>query len=381
MDNLTHTLVGLAAAKAGLERLSPGATAVCMLAANAPDADIVAAFGGSWFYLKHHRGITHSIVGTLAIALLIPLLFYAGDRLLARLRARPPRVRLRGLLLASLLLSASHPLMDWTNNYGVRPLLPWSSRWFYGDLVYIIDPWLWLSLGGASFLLTAKARWRSVAWGALGLLATVAFVVLPLRVGETYPLASRSLWFVWFVSLIVAHRMNLAARWGRTIALAALAFVVLYWGALAVLHERALTRARAVAEAEAARRQESVARVAAMPSLADPFSWRVLAETERATYRFQTSLLSSVEAEAAAPPALARFEKPQGEAAVLAARAAGDERAKIFLDFARFPATRVEPQNCAEELLVKFADLRFTEPGNARRGGNFGLEVPVHPAR
>lgn len=381
MDNLTHTLVGLTAAKAGLERLSPGATVVCLLAANAPDADIVATFGGSWFYLKHHRGITHSIVGMLAIALLLPLLFYAGDRLVARLRARPPRVRLRGLVVASLLVSASHPLMDLTNNYGLRPLLPWSGRWFYGDLVFIIDPWLWLSLGGASFLLTANARWRTVAWGALALLATVAFVVLPLLVGETYPLASRALWFACLACLVVAHRMKLAPRLRSSIAVAALAFVVVYWGALAVLHGRALTRARVVAEAQAARGQETLLRVAAMPSLADPSKWRVLAETDRATYRFDTSLLARVEAETDAPFALARFEKPQGEAATIAARAAGDSRAQIFLDFARFPAVRVETQNCAGELLVQFADLRFTEPGTARRTGTFGLEIPVRPAR
>jgi inner membrane protein len=381
MDNLTHTLVGLTAAKAGLERLSPGATVVCMLAANAPDADILAAFGGSWFYLRHHRGITHSIVGTLAIALLIPLLFYAGDLIIARLRRRAPRVRLRGLVIASLLLSASHPLMDWTNNYGVRPLLPWSGRWFYGDLVFIVDPWLWLSLGGASFLLTAKARWRSIAWGALALLATVAFVILPLRTGETYPLASRAVWLAWLVCLIVAHRMNIATRWKSSIALAALAFVVVYWGVLSVLHGRALTRARVVAESQATERQESLLRVAAMPSLADPSLWRVLAETDRATYRFDTSLLTRVETELRSPAALTRFEKPQGEAAELAARAAEDERAKIFLDFARFPATRVQTQNCAEELLVQFADLRFTEPGTPRRTGNFGLEIPVRPAR
>jgi inner membrane protein len=381
MDNLTHTLVGLTAAKAGLERLSPGATAVCLIAANAPDADIIAAFGGSWFYLKHHRGISHSLIGTLAIALLIPLLFYAGDRLIARLRARPPRVRLRGLMIASLLLSASHPLMDWTNNYGLRPLLPWSGRWFYGDLVFIIDPWLWLSLGGASFLLTTKTRWRTIAWGALALIAIVAFVVLPLRVGETYPLASRVMWLVCLVCLVVAHRMKVAPRLRSSIAVAALAFVVVYWGALSVLHGRALARARVVAEAQAARGQESVLRVAAMPSLADPTRWRVLAETDRATYRFDTSLLARVEEEVAAPTALARFEKPQGEAAELAARAAEDSRAKIFLDFARFPAVRVETQNCAAELLVQFADLRFTEPGNARRTGNFGLEIPVTPAR
>jgi inner membrane protein len=382
MDNLTHTLVGLTAAKAGLERLSPGAAVVCLLAANAPDADIVAAFGGSWFYLKHHRGITHSIVGTLAIALVIPLLFYAGDRIVARFRsATTGRVRLGGLIVASLLVSASHPLMDWTNNYGVRPLLPWDGRWFYGDLVYIVDPWLWLSLGGASFLLTAKARWQSVAWGALALLATFAFVVLPVRVGMGYPVASRALWLAWLVALICAHQLKLASRWGNRIALVALAFVVVYWGALGLLHGRALARAEASSGAEAARQNESVLRVAAMPSLADPTRWRVLAETDRAVYRFETSLVSRAAAERDAPDGLTRFEKPQGEAAALAARAATDERAKIFLDFARFPAVRVETQNCAAELLVQFADLRFTEPGATRRGGNFSLEVPVPPAR
>jgi inner membrane protein len=381
MDNLTHTLVGLTAAKAGLERLSPGATAVCLLAANAPDADIVAAFGGSWFYLKHHRGITHSVVGTLAIALIIPLLFYVGGRIIARFGGRPPGVRLGGLIIASLLVSATHPLMDWTNNYGVRPLLPWDGRWFYGDLVYIVDPWLWLSLGGASFLLTAKARWRSMAWGALAILATVAFIVLPARAGMDYPFASRALWLACLVALICAHQLELASRWGSRIALVALAFVVLYWGALGVLHGRALARAQATAGAQAARLNENVMRVAAMPSLADPTRWRVLAETDRAVYRFETSLLSNAEAERDAPAGLTRFEKPQGEAAELAARAAADERAVIFLDFARFPAIRVETQNCAAEMLVRFADLRFTEPGARRRGGNFSLEVAVPPAR
>ncbi|HEY9404599.1 MAG TPA: metal-dependent hydrolase, partial [Pyrinomonadaceae bacterium] len=338
MDNLTHTLLGLTAAKAGLERLSPGATVVCLVAANAPDADIVAAFGGSWFYLKHHRGITHSIVGTLAIALVIPLLFYAGDRIVARLRRGAPRVRAGGLVVASLLVSASHPLMDWTNNYGVRPLLPWDGRWFYGDLVFIVDPWLWLSLGGASFLLTAKTRWSSVAWGALALTATLAFVVLPMRAGIDYPFASRALWLVFLVALIVAHQMKLAPRWGSGVALAALAFVVVYWGALSVLHGRALARARELAGAQATRTGESVLRVAATPSFADPSKWRVLAETDRATYRFDTSLLAHVETEVEVPAAAhARFEKPQGDAAALARLAAGDSRARIFLDFARFP--------------------------------------------
>src|SRR6185503_6434065 len=98
MDNLTHSLLGLAAAKAGCERLSPGATAVCLLAANAPDADVaILLFADRWSFLHYHRHITHSIVGTLVIALVPPLIFWFGDRGLARLRSRPPSVRLKGL--------------------------------------------------------------------------------------------------------------------------------------------------------------------------------------------------------------------------------------------------------------------------------------------
>ncbi len=87
MDNLTHSLVGLAASKSGLERLSPGATAVCILAANAPDSDIIALFaGGRWAFLNYHRGITHSMAGTLGVALLLPLIFHFLDGFIAKIR-------------------------------------------------------------------------------------------------------------------------------------------------------------------------------------------------------------------------------------------------------------------------------------------------------
>src|SRR5882672_9082701 len=109
MDNLTHSLVGLAAAKAGLEKLSPGATTLCVLAANSPDADIVTLFGGRWAFLQHHRGISHSIVGAFALALALPLIFYLGDWLVARARQRARSIRLPGLMLASLVVTATHP--------------------------------------------------------------------------------------------------------------------------------------------------------------------------------------------------------------------------------------------------------------------------------
>jgi inner membrane protein len=373
MDNLTHSLVGLAAAKAGLEKLSPGATAVCVLAANAPDLDIVAALGGKWFYLHHHRGITHSFVGTLALALFIPSLFYALDWLIARIRKREPRVKFVGLLIASLIVSASHPLMDWTNNYGVRPFLPWSGEWYYGDLVFIIDPWLWLLVGGASFLLTSKRTWQVILWTCLALLLTglVLFVNLE-SAGLLHPNLFRVVWIAAIIGLASLRLTRFVEPWGTKVALIALALVLVYWGGLSVAHRSAFSEAQAIAQKLSVERGETLGRVAAMPVLADPFRWLCVADTERATYRF---LLSLTGGEDKLIGEVARFEKPQGAEAVAARRASNDERAQIFLNFARFPASRTKG-DCLSELLVQFADIRYTEPGALRRG-TFSLEVPV----
>src|SRR5207249_5512370 len=121
MDNLTHSLVGLAVAKAGLERASPLATTVCVFAANAADADVLTGFfGGRWTVLRYHRGITHSIVGTLVLGFLIPTVFYLVGRAAAQWRKKTPRIRYGGLLLASLIAAGTHPLLDWMTNYGIK---------------------------------------------------------------------------------------------------------------------------------------------------------------------------------------------------------------------------------------------------------------------
>src|SRR5438876_9132941 len=102
MDPFTHTLVGLTAAKAGLERLSPWAMRVCVVAANSPDSDILVGLTTDrWNYLQHHRGITHSIIGVAALALIIPTLVYAIERGVAAVRQRQSKTRYRGLLIAS----------------------------------------------------------------------------------------------------------------------------------------------------------------------------------------------------------------------------------------------------------------------------------------
>lgn len=377
MENLTHSLVGLAAAKAGLERLSPAATTACVVAANAPDIDLLTALGGRWAYLHHHRGITHSIAGTLALALLVASAFYISYRIIARVRQKPSKASFRGLLLASLIVSATHPLMDWTNNYGLRPLLPWSAEWYYGDLVYITDPWLWLCIGGAAFLLTTKNRWQVAGWKALALFLTVAFLVVPLkRTGLLHPNIFRALWITGLFGLALLRRTQLARRWGSAVALVALASVVVYWGGLSIIHQLAFGQAQSAANLLAARSGETTRRLAVMPTYADPLHWQCVTETDRATYRFELYLAGRNDQHVLGQTV--RYEKPQGDAAAVVALASEDPRAKIFLGFARFPVTQIRTDSLSRTL-VQFADLRYTEPG-VSRGGAFSLEVALPPA-
>lgn len=372
MDNLAHSLVGLAAAKAGCERLSPGATAVCLIAANAPDGDLaVLLFADRWSFLHYHRHITHSIVGTLAIALILPLLFWLGDRLFARLRSVTPQTRLKGLLLASVIVSATHPLLDWTNNYGVRLLLPWSSRWFYGDFVFIVDPFIWLVLGGAVFLLTSRYKLQIGAWLILAIILTFLVMTATSERGLTNASLVKALWVGVITSLVLANRLGASQRWGRKIVWAAFGVMFVYWIGLAVMHSRALTEVRFAAATIATQNGESVTDTAAMPTLANPFRWQGVVETDRAAYRFDLSLAD----DSNEVTGLVRQERADSSASPFVARAVEDRRARIFLGFARFPVVRVVGADCMTETVVQLADLRYTEPGSSR--GTFALEVPV----
>lgn len=373
MDNLTHSLIGLTAAKAGLERLSPGATTLCVLAANAPDADIVALiFGGRWVYLQQHRGLSHSIVGVIVLALALPLTFYLGDLLLARARKRGRRIKLPGLLLASAIATASHPLMDWTNNYGVRFLLPWNPKWFYGDFVFVIDPFMWIVLGSAAFLLTANTKKQLIVWVIIALVPSFLVLVGPsgprMLVNE---MVLRLLWIGALIVVVKLYRRKIGGRADAKIAIAALATVAIYCAALAATHVVALRRANLQAATIANRNAENLIRVAAMPTIANPVEWVSVMETDRATYRFTLSMLGSP----ADPANILRYEKPNGFAAEAVAQAARDSRSQVFLGFARFPVLRVVGEDCVTQTLVQFADLRYTEPGRSR--GTFSLDVPV----
>src|SRR5439155_865429 len=68
-------------------------------------------------------------------------------------RRGQPAAPWRWLALCIAATVLSHLYLDWQGSYGLRPFLPWSSRWYYADWVAIVDPVFWLAP------LVAGARW------------------------------------------------------------------------------------------------------------------------------------------------------------------------------------------------------------------------------
>jgi inner membrane protein len=290
----------------------------------------------------------------------------------AHVRGREPRARLKGLLVCSLLLVASHPLLDWTNSYGVRPFLPWDGRWIYGDLLFVIDPWVWLVLGGACFLLAGSRR-RAAGWGLLALVISLLFFRVASRPDAGVPVGALALWCAGLAAFALLRWRGAGERFGRRVAVAALAFVVLYCGLLTFVQARARREALAFAGGLSSLEGGRVLRVAATPVLADPLTWRCLSETDRSTMRFDMRfgavLLTELRNVVSVP-------RPAGEDAEVVRRASEDYPARVLLDFARFPVARVRRAD-SDGWVVQFADLRFTEPGARSGVGGFALDVPV----
>ena len=159
MDNLCHTLAGWALSEAGLRKRTPLATAALLVGANLPDVDGLAYLKGSLAALSFRRGLTHGILAMAIWPFLLAGALLAWDRLVRRRKApESTSARFGPLLLVSAVAVLSHPLLDLLNTYGVRLLSPISDRWFYGDALFVVDPWMWLLFGGGAWLSSRAAR-------------------------------------------------------------------------------------------------------------------------------------------------------------------------------------------------------------------------------
>jgi inner membrane protein len=110
---------------------------------------VLAYLDGPAADLAFRRGWTHGIPALIVLPFLLTGAVVGFDRILRRMgRAVLPSGVLPGeVLLLAVIAILTHPLLDTLNTYGVRWLMPVRGDWYYGDALFILDPWLWLVLG------------------------------------------------------------------------------------------------------------------------------------------------------------------------------------------------------------------------------------------
>jgi inner membrane protein len=171
MDNVCHTLVGAACGAAGLNRRTRFGAATLMISANIPDVDVL-VFATSTPWIEFRRGWTHGIVAQIALPLVLTAMFWLldrwrrprgseGDRAAVASPASALTPFHAGWSLALSLVGVyTHVFLDYLNNYGVRAATPFSWQWFYGDAIFIIDPWMWIALAMGVWMTGSRGRPR-----------------------------------------------------------------------------------------------------------------------------------------------------------------------------------------------------------------------------
>ncbi len=347
MENLAHTLLGLSFAKGGLERATPLATTALVISSNLPDIDVFMRLeGGTVSYLEYHRGFTHGFVGLAVLAAALTLVLMFIDRRI-RLRRDPFRRPLRPvrIFLLAYLGGLGHTFMDFTNVYGVHPLLPFSGRWFYGDLIFIVDPWIWLILGSAVVWLTTTDAARTFLWLVIGTI-TALIVALALRhpydsQALTVPSAARVIWFVGLAVIVAGALLRWRAA-GERLARYALCVLALYYCGIWMAHQSAMR------EAQNSLKVEGVVSMAVWPAPANPFIWQAAAKTSDAVYARDINL-SDRQGQWRELPTL----DPK-----LAEALRRSHDGRVFLDFMRYGETSTEEQPDGITI-VTLRDLRF----------------------
>ena len=348
MDPVTHTLAGASLAQTRLGRMSAFATPTLILGANAPDLDAIAMLIDRDLSLWLRRGWTHGVLAVAVLPLLLTGLMCLVDRGIARWRGTAPRARPGRLLLLAYIAVASHPTLDWLNTYGVRFLMPFDGRWFYGDALFIIDPLVWLLAGAAE----VAAHYRSIVGMASWLALGVTMTLLLTMVGTLTP----GVWVLWLAGMaaIAATRARGISPPGiRRLATAALVAVAVY--ALVMVGGSRLAT-RQVADWLTAR-GSTFEEIMADPLPARPFVRNIVVADADHYHFLELDWLRS-ERIRVSSPALERRGGPVVDAALAAPQARG------IRGWRRFPLYTVE--DVPDGYRVTVQDVRYTrqrEPG------------------
>jgi len=315
MEPVTHFLTGACLARAGFNRKTAYATLAMTLAAEAPDLDVVWSIRGPVAAFQHHRGWTHTFVGVpIEAAVVVGAVWLWDWWKVRRARAQPAARRpetlpprwglLYGFAVIALL---SHILLDWTNNYGVRPFFPFNPHWYSGSFVFIFEPVMFLLL-------------------LIGLLAPVLFGLVNSEVG--------------------ARRERFR---GRGWAIFALVSVALLWGWRG--WERMTAQQLALGGDFGG---AGIVRSTVSPYPVTPFTWHAVVETAGF---YQLATIDTWNGTVATSVQEDVFHKSPVTLAMLTAKRSW--LGEVYLDWSQFPLVTDGGPNQDGVSEVTFRDLRF----------------------
>src|SRR6266568_4023032 len=343
MDPLAHTLVGAALGRAVAGRDVPAAGWIGAIAANAPDWSELVLKPDLWppraggEYLVFHRGITHSFVGAVVEAAVLTGLFGLVLRLWAR-RAMVPLPPWRWVAACVAATVASHLYLDWQGSYGLRPFLPWSARWYYGDWVAIVDPFFWV-VPLVALAWGARRHWTPAL---VYLLALGGIITLVLWTG-------RSITALWVRLVVVSLSVAAVGGWTR------------HWFGVAGRRRAAVygllvLAAYATASGLFSVIVKSQARDAAVRRFGPGASWAALTEIGRP---FHWEVVSASDDSVAGPG----WAVPRHLDDPAVRQALATPRGRAIAQFARFLAADIDSSGGG--LRVWLRDARYNPPGRS----------------
>jgi inner membrane protein len=312
VEILTHALVSLMLARAGQTLLPRYGAAMLVVSGVAADLDFASYFGGPSAFLRFHRGVLHSVAGSVVLVCVLAVIFWAvGRRLTAENSvSKIPPVSLLVAAAVCAVGVAAHLLLDLASGIGVQLLWPFRQTWIAWNLLSNLDPWVLVLL-------------------VLGLLLPELFRLVSEEIGE----------------------QGKGPR-GQRAAVVTLLLFLIYVGARAGLHSRAVDELNS----REYNGQPPLA-TGAFPSSLSPFAWRGVVSTDNTIVQIEISLAPGAGFD---PDHAVPHFKPDDSPALEAAQ--GTPAAKMFLRYARFPLASLERDG--EGYRFTLRDLRIASGDN-----------------
>jgi inner membrane protein len=391
MDNLTHSVVGLAIGElvhrslphepdAGRQQVRRRMLLfACWAASNFPDLDLFLTplLPNPLGYLLHHRGYTHTLLYAIPQAMLLWSMIWLCWPSARKLLKESAGARI-GIIAVVSLGFVLHLLMDYLNSYGLHPFHPFDSRWLYGDMVFILEPLFWVAFGVPMALMVQRP--------ALQIFLLALLIGAPLFFTIKGFLPWGSLAVLAFIAVAIGAAQHRAGERGKSALIAALGLSIGFVG----IQGFASGQAR-LAVAAALQKEDPASEVvdSAMTSFpTNPLCWSfvsVESNESAGSYRLRRGILSlaptifpvtecpaglvELPSQKNVPPAIAFLSDQQGSLDALRKLKTENCHFEAWLRFARAPAftesdasdIRFESNARENFTTIDFADFKNRE--------------------